>query len=176
MSKYSVGDMVVLASGSMRMTVERLEDETVHVVWCHEGRIGRDSFDEKLLNKWEVRPEQATDRAPRADFRDDRGPRPARPDFNAGGGDRGPRAPRDFGDRGPRKDFGNGPRPPRNDFRGDDRGPRPPRPEFSDRGPRKDFGGPRKDFGAPRGDDRPAGGKPGWDGRPREKKFYRKED
>jgi hypothetical protein len=119
--------MVVLISGSMRMAVESLEDETVNVVWCHEGRIGRDTFHEKLLNKWETR-EYDRDR----------------------GGDRGGYKPRDDrgGDRG--------------GYKGRD-----------DRGGGGDRGGykPRDDRG---GDDR--GGKTGWDGRPRDKKYFRRDD
>jgi uncharacterized protein YodC (DUF2158 family) len=102
-SKFSQGDMVVLISGSMRMAVESVEDETVNVVWCHEGRVGRDSFNEKLLNKWEFREDRPQhDRGPRQDRggRDDRG-----------GGHRGGRD---------RDDHRGGPRE-RDDNRGGDR-------------------------------------------------------
>ncbi|HUF85878.1 MAG TPA: hypothetical protein VMM59_00735 [Thermohalobaculum sp.] len=58
MSKFSIGDLVVLKSGSMRMVVEELAEAGVACVWCHEGVIGRDSFDERLLNKWEYREEE----------------------------------------------------------------------------------------------------------------------
>ncbi len=111
MDKFEIGDLVVLTSGSMRMAVEALGDDKVACVWCHEGRIGRDSFDAKLLKKWEHREEE---RAPRSDS----GPKPYR-----GGGDR---------DGAPKR--------------------YPPRSE----------------------DDKPRG-KPGWDGKPREKKFFRKD-
>ena len=125
-SKFSEGDMVVLISGSMRMAVESVEDETVNVVWCHEGKVGRDSFSEKLLNKWEHRGEDA-----RGGAREDRGaPRGGRDDRGGGGGFRG----RDRDDRGG-----------------------PPRSGRDDRG------------GSPRG-------KTGWDGRPRDKKHFRKDD
>ena len=139
MSKFELGDMVVLASGSMRMTVESTEDATVNVVWCHEGRIGRDSFDERLLNKWEHR-EDARPARPPSD-----GPRPS------------------YGDRGPRPSYSDR---DRDDRGGGYRGP----PKGGD-----DRGGYR---GPPQGDDRggPPRGKTGWDGRPREKKFYRKDD
>jgi len=131
-SKFEPGDMVVLISGSMRMAVESLEEQTVNVVWCHEGRIGRDSFDEKLLNKWESRDHSA-----------DRGGYKGRDDR---GGDRGGYKPR-----------------------GDDRGGYKGR---DDRGGDRDGYKGRDD----RGGDRDGGGKTGWDGRPREKKFFRKED
>ncbi len=96
MEQLQTGDLVVLTAGSMRMAVESVEGEAVACVWCHEGRIGRDTFNAKLLKKWEHREED----------------RPARPA-------RGPRPDREAGDK-------------------------------------------------PRG-------KPGWDGKPREKKFFRKD-
>ena len=114
MAKFAVGDLVVLKSGSMRMCVEEVTEAGVACVWCHEGVIGRDTFDERLLNKWEAR-------------EDDRGARTGRP---AGGGDR-----------------------------------RPPRGGDRDRGDR-DRGGERED--------RPK--RTGWDGKPREKKYFRKGD
>jgi uncharacterized protein YodC (DUF2158 family) len=114
MSKFEIGDLVVLTAGSMRMAVEGGEDGSVSCVWCHEGKIGRDVFDERLLKKWEHR-------------EDDH--RPARHD-----------------------------------------GPRPPRAEGGRFAPR-DKGGDRP--GGDR-DDKPRG-KPGCDGKPREKKFFRKD-
>ncbi|MBP7242128.1 hypothetical protein [Amaricoccus sp.] len=117
MSNLEIGDLVVLTAGSMRMAVERIDGESVACVWCHEGRIGRDLFDARLLKKWEHREEEH--RSARGD-----GPRPGRPDR-----DGGRFAPRDKADRG-------------------------------------DRGGDR--------DDKPRG-KPGWDGKPREKKFFRKD-
>jgi len=158
-SKFEPGDMVVLISGSMRMAVESLEEQTVNVVWCHEGRIGRDSFDEKLLNKWESRDHSA-----------DRGGYKGRDDR---GGDRGGYKPRGYdrgGDRGGYKG---------RDDRGGDRGGYKPRGD--DRGGykgRDDRGGDRDGYKGrdDRGGDRDGGGKTGWDGRPREKKFFRKED
>jgi len=127
-SKFYIGDLVVLKSGSMRMCVEDVaEDDSVHTVWCHEGIIGRDVFPPALLNKWE--------------YREDHGAR---------GGDRG----------GPRGD-----RPDRNPGGG------------------KPYGGERegggKPYGGGRGRDRDNDGPPrktGWDGKPREKKFYRQDD
>jgi uncharacterized protein YodC (DUF2158 family) len=119
MTKFNVGDLVVLKSGSMRMVVEEVaEDETVQTVWCNEGVIGRDRFSPALLNKWEHR----EDSAPK-------------------GGDRPARGKPYGGERE------GGGRP----YRGGDRG--------SDRD---------------REGDRPR--KTGWDGKPREKKFYRKDD
>ena len=110
MDSFAIGDLVVLASGSMRMAVEAVDGGRVAVVWCHEGEIGRDSFDPRLLKKWEFREE---DKAPRGEG----GGKPYRGDREGGG------------------------KPYRSDARGDDR---------------------------PRG-------KPGWDGKPREKKFFRKD-
>lgn len=109
MERFEIGDQVVLASGSMRMAVESVEEGRISCVWCHEGAIGRDAFDVRLLRRWEHR-------------EDTRGPRS------------------EGGTRGPREGTA---RPPRG--RGDERDDRPPR------------------------------GKPGWDGKPREKKYFRKD-
>ncbi len=109
MDKFEIGDLVVLASGSMRMTVEGTEGDRVACVWCHEGAIGRDGFDPRLLKKWEHREDD----------------RPARAE--------------------------GGPKPYRGDREG---GAKPYRARTDDDKPR---------------------GKPGWDGKPREKKFFRKD-
>ena len=114
MEKFEVGNLVVLASGSMRMAVEAVDEERVACVWCHEGEIGRDAFDARLLKKWEFREEEARPRG-------DHGAKPYRGDREGGG--------------------------------------KPYRPAERDDRPR---------------DDRPRG-KPGWDGKPREKKFFRKD-
>jgi uncharacterized protein YodC (DUF2158 family) len=108
--KLEVGDLVVLTSGSMRMAVEAVDGGQVACVWCHEGEIGRDAFDARLLKKWEFREEE---------------PKPAR----AEGGGKPWRGDREGGGK---------------PYRGGDR------------------------------DERPRG-KPGWDGKPRERKFFRKE-
>jgi len=100
MANYSLGDIVVLTAGSMRMAVETVDGDQVSCVWCQEGIIGRDTFNTALLKKWEQR-------------EDDRGGR-GRP------------------------------------FSGD------------------------RDGGGKRFDDKPKG-KPGWDGKPREKKYFRKD-
>lgn len=102
MAKFSMGDIVALTAGSMRMAVESVDQENVSCVWCNEGVIGRDTFNEALLKKWETRE----------------------------GGDRRPGGGRPYG--------------------GD-----------------RDGGG--RNF-----DDKPKG-KPGWDGKPREKKYFRKD-
>jgi uncharacterized protein YodC (DUF2158 family) len=136
-AKFDIGDLVVLKSGSMRMAVEGVEDDAISCVWCNEGVIGRDTFDIRLLNKWEVR--------------EDSGPRERR----------GPPRDRDGDDRPPRKSYG--------DRGGDDR---PPRKSYGDRG--GDDRPPRKSYGDRDGDERPR--KTGWDGKPREKKYYRKDD
>ena len=107
MENLKIGDLVVLTAGSMRMAVESLDDSKIACVWCHEGKIGRDAFDAKLLKKFEHR-------------EDDRGGR------SAGGG---------------------------KPYRGDREGGGKP---YAGR------------------DDKPRG-KPGWDGKPREKKFFRKD-
>ena len=108
MDSLEIGDLVVLASGSMRMAVEGIDEGRIACVWCHEGEIGRDSFDARLLKKWEHREDE----------------RPAR----AEGAGQPFRGDRDAGAK------------------------RYPRPE----------------------DDKPRG-KPGWDGKPREKKYFRKD-
>lgn len=118
MSSFNTGDLVVLTCGSMRMAVEAVDGDNVACVWCHEGEIGRDSFNTKLLKKFE--------------FREDGGLR---------GGDRG-------------------------GFKGGDRG--------GDRGGYKG-GGDRGGFKTG-DDDRKPRGKTGWDGKPREKKHFRKDD
>ena len=64
MEKLEIGDLVVLTSGSMRMAVEGVDGGKVACVWCHEGKIGRDAFDARLLKKWEFRED---DRPARAD-------------------------------------------------------------------------------------------------------------
>jgi uncharacterized protein YodC (DUF2158 family) len=109
MEKFEIGDLVVLTSGSMRMAVEAVDEGRIACVWCHEGEIGRDAFDARLLKKWEIREED----------------RPAR----------GEAAGKPF--RGPRE-------------------------------------GGAKPYRAER-DDKPPRGKPGWDGKPREKKYFRKD-
>jgi uncharacterized protein YodC (DUF2158 family) len=140
-NEYDIGDLVVLKSGSMRMCVEAVEDAAVAVVWCHEGQVGRDRFDTRLLNKWEHR----EDSRPHHD-RGERGER-----HGGGGGFRGHRG----GER---------------EERGHDRGP-------DRRGGWQDRGGDRdRDRGGDRDrDDRPPR-KTGWDGKPRDKKYFRKDD
>ena len=132
MAQFSIGDLVVLKSGSMRMCVEGVEDDVISTVWCNEGVIGRDNFNVALLNKWE--------------FREDSGPRGGQ-----GGGPRG--GDRDGG--GHRKGGGK-------PYGGDRDGGGKPYRGGGDRGGRD------RDDGPPR--------KTGWDGKPRDKKFYRKDD
>lgn len=137
--------MVVLISGSMRMAVESVEDENVSVVWCHEGKIGRDTFNDSLLNKWEFRGGDDARGGDRGGYRGgDRG--------GFGGGDRG-------GDRG--------------GYRGGDRG------GFGG-GDRGGFGGGDRGgeggFGGKPGRDDNRRGKTGWDGKPREKKYFRDDE
>ncbi|MEM9148247.1 MAG: hypothetical protein AAGC57_18935 [Pseudomonadota bacterium] len=142
---FSVGDLVILKSGSMRMCVEAVSDDGVSTVWCNDGVIGRDTFDPALLNKAE---ERQPHRGHGGHDRDDRGHGGHRGGFRdrddrGHGGHRG-------GDRDNRGHGG---------YRGGDR---------DDRG----HGGPRgrdRDF-----DDRPR--KQGWDGKPRDKKYFRKDD
>lgn len=145
MANYEIGDLVVLKSGSMRMTVEGVEDGAVAVVWCHEGVIGRDRFETALLNKWEVREDHGGHR----------------------GGDRGRGGWQDRGDRGDR----GGDRGDRGGWHGRDRdGDR-----GGDRGGRGGWHD-RDDRGEGRGgwNDKPR--KTGWDGKPRDKKYFRKDD
>lgn len=122
MAELTPGDVVVLKSGSMRMLVERIEGDSVAVVWANDGGIGRDTLPAFALNKWE-------DRGPSEHRGPPRDARPARP-F---GGDR----------PGGGKPYG-------------------PKPPFSARGDGE------------RGGER-GGGKPGMDGKPRQKNFYRKD-
>ena len=124
MSKFNIGDLVVLKSGSMRMCVEAADEDVISTVWCNEGVIGRDNFAPALLNKWEYR-------------EDDRG-----------GASRGPKGP-------PRGDREGGGYRDRGDREGGYKG----RPRGGDRD----------------GDDRPPR-KTGWDGKPRDKKYFRKDD
>lgn len=138
MASYSIGDLVVLKSGSMRMVVEAVDGDQVACLWCHEGEIGRDNFDARLLNVWEVREDHR---------RDDRGPPRGKP---GGGKPYG-------GDRdGGGKSYGGKPKPAGRGDRGGDRG--------------GDGGG---DRGGDR-DDRPK--RTGFDGKPREKKYFRAND
>lgn len=113
MEEFKIGDLVTLTSGSMRMAVEAVEDGRIACVWCHEGEIGRDNFDGRLLRKWEHREEEH--RPARAEG----GAKPYRGDREGGG-----------------KPYQRG--------RGEDR------------------------------DEKPRA-KTGWDGKPREKKFFRKD-
>ena len=111
MEKFEIGDLVVLASGSMRMAVEAVDEGRVACVWCHEGEIGRDAFDARLLKKWEHREEEGGRPAPRA------GRSPGAASARAAASRTGRRG----------------------------------------------------------GEDKPPSGKPGWDGKPREKKYFRKD-
>lgn len=147
MSDYKVGDLVVLVSGSMRMGVEAVDGDNIACVWCNEGEIGRDNFDVRLVKKWEFREDQGS----RARGGDDRGGnRPYRGDREGGGKPYGG----DRGGRGGDRDGGG--------YKGDrDGGGYKGNRDRDDRG-----GGDR---------DKPKG-KTGWDGKPREKKFFRKDD
>ena len=78
--EIGIGDLVVLTSGSMRMVVEGTDGTRISCLWCHEGNIGRDSFDARLLKKWEHREEEH--RAPRGDG----GHKPYRGGDREGGG------------------------------------------------------------------------------------------
>jgi hypothetical protein len=120
MENLQIGDLVVLTAGSMRMAVETVDGDAVACVWCHEGKIGRDTFNARLLKKWEHREDEH---------------RPARAEGGAGA------------------------RP----WRGEREGGGKP---YAPRGEAPRGEGPR--------DDKPRG-KPGWDGKPREKKFFRKD-
>ncbi len=148
MSTFQIGDLVVLTAGSMRMAVEAVEGEVVSTLWCHEGRIGRDSFNEKLLKKFEFR-EDAPAAAP--------APSHARPY----GGPREGGAKRYEGGGGGYR--GNKPEGEGGGYRGKPEGGFRPKPEGGYR--------PRPEGG----DDKPRP-KTGWDGKPREKKYFRKED
>lgn len=140
MSSFSVGDLVLLKSGSMRMVVEAVEEDgAVSTVWCHDGVIGRERFDPLLLNKAEDRSERSH-HGGRGD-RDDRGGYQGR-----GGGFRGDR------DRDDNRGNWGGGHGGHGGHRGRDRDRDDNR--YDDRPPRKQ----------------------GWDGKPRDKKYYRKDD
>ena len=149
MPDYKVGDLVVLVSGSMRMGVEAVDGDNIACVWCNEGEIGRDNFNERLVKKWE--------------FREDHGSRGRGDDR---GGDRGGNRPYRGDREGGGKPYGNRDR--------DDRGPRG--------GGDRDGGGYKGNRDRDDRDHRGGGdrdkpkGKTGWDGKPREKKFFRKDD
>ncbi len=106
MAALSVGDIVVLVSGSPRFCVESIQSTKVSCVWVNEGTVQRDTFDMGILRKWE-----ASDTAP------------------GRGGDRGGRS--GGGDRGGFKggDRGGKPGGDRGGFKGGDRGG-PPKRDF----------------------------------------------
>ena len=147
MSKFHIGDLVVLKSGSMRMCVEDVgEDDTVHTVWCNEGVIGRDTFNPALLNKWEHR-------------EDHRG--------GDRGGDRGGHRGGGGGRFGGDRDGGGG------RYGGDrDGGGKPYGGDRQGGGKRYGGGGGGRDRDWD--DDRPR--KSGWDGKPRDKRHFRNDD
>jgi uncharacterized protein YodC (DUF2158 family) len=94
-TEFTPGDVVVLKSGSMRMLVERVEGDSVSVVWANDGGIGRDTLPVFALNKWEDRGDRPAPR-PRAPRSDEGGDRPYRP-----------RAPRgEDGDERPARSYG----------------------------------------------------------------------
>lgn len=137
MNTFEIGDLVVLTSGSMRMAVERTEGDAVACVWCHEGIIGRDSFDARLLKRWEHREEG--------------------------------------------EGKGGAARSPSRSFRGENEGGgRPYRGERSERGSSRPYGegaggtrSTRRKSSEEEGEERPRA-RTGWDGKPREKKYFRK--
>lgn len=146
---FSVGDLVILKSGSMRMCVEAVSEDGVSTVWCNDGVIGRDTFDPGLLNKAEERNQNRGYGGHDRGDRDDRG---------HGGGHRGgfrggDRDNRGHGGHRDHRDNGGG-------YRGGDRDDRG---QGGHRGRDRDY------------DDRPPR-KQGWDGKPREKKYFRKDD
>lgn len=200
MSKFTIGDLVVLKSGSMRMCVEAASEESISVVWCHEGVVGRDAFSPEILNRWEVRDEtprptpRSFDAEPPKPYQRPEGdsPRPHRSEGEApkpyqrpeGDGPKPYRpSARPMMDEGgkPYRPAGDGPKPyrPAGDkpYRGD--GPKPYRPAgdkpFQAGGGKPYRDGPPKPY-------RPAGAtdgpprKTGWDGKPRDKKFFRKDE
>lgn len=149
MADYKLGDIVALTAGSPRMAIESVEGDMVSTVWCNEGTIHRDSFNALLIKKWEVREGGGGYKGG-----GDRGGYKGSSDR---GGDRG--GYKGGGDRGGYKGGGD-------------------RDGGGYKGGSKPYGGDRdggsKPFGG--GDDRGAPkGKPGWDGKPREKKFFRKD-
>lgn len=133
MPDFKLGDIVALTAGSPRMAVESIDGDNVSTLWCNEGTIHRDTFNNILLKKWETREGGGGG--------------------HRGGGDRG-------GDRGGYK---GGSKP----YGGDRDG--------GGSGYKGGYKGGDRDGGEKRFDDRGPKGKPGWDGKPREKKFFRKD-
>lgn len=187
MTNFAVGDLVVLKSGSMRMCVETAGEDTVACVWAHEGAIGRDSFSPALLERWVARDEMPRP-APRSfDAEPPRpeaeAPRPYRPAPRPMVDDHAkPYRPAGDGPK-PYRPTGDGPKP----YRPAGDGPKPYRPAgdkpfraggdkpFRAGGDKPYRDGPPKPYrpaAAPDGPPR----KTGWDGKPRDKKFFRKDD
>jgi hypothetical protein len=55
LAEFQPGDVVVLKSGSMRMLVERVDGDSVGVLWANDGGIGRDTLPAFALKEWEDR-------------------------------------------------------------------------------------------------------------------------
>jgi hypothetical protein len=125
----------------MRMAVESVEGEKIACIWCHEGIIGRDAFDARLLKKWEHREESSESRGTGTG-------RPYRGDRE--GGSRPYRPERSSPERTSSRPYGDS----------DTRKPRAPREHSASEG----------------GEDRPRPARSGWDGKPREKKYFRKSE
>jgi uncharacterized protein YodC (DUF2158 family) len=113
-TEFTPGDVVVLKSGSMRMLVERVEGDSVAVVWANDGGIGRETLPVFALNKWEDRGPSA-DRPPRGAPRGDGPPRGDRKPY----GDKKPYGEKKGGDRPPRTGMDGKPKP-KNFYRKDD--------------------------------------------------------
>lgn len=55
MAVLEVGTLVELVSGSPRMVIEAMEGQKVHVVWCNQGEVHRDTFPITIIRKAEER-------------------------------------------------------------------------------------------------------------------------
>ena len=55
MAVLDVGTLVELVSGSPRMVIEAMEGQKVHVVWCNQGIVYRDTFPITIIRKAEDR-------------------------------------------------------------------------------------------------------------------------
>ena len=63
---FHLGDVVQLHSRGFEMTVERIEDSTIHCVWLNQrGDICREAFGDWTLEKADARKQNFPNRNPR---------------------------------------------------------------------------------------------------------------
>lgn len=63
MTKYQIGDVVRLKSKGPDMTVERVDDDSIHCIWAEGIEIGRGTFSEEVLElvKAYIKPDHSID-------------------------------------------------------------------------------------------------------------------